>query len=95
MEERVFMKKSFFIMGSVEAVLGILVFCITSILKELIPVMGFGAFQVHGGSFSASNYELSFAIPNVLAIILVAAGALQLVLSFRKERENSNHSDTE
>lgn len=82
------MKKSLFVMGSVEISLGIFVLCITSILKEIMPVIGYAAYQgAAAGSYSAGNYALSFGLPNFLAIVLLVAGAVQILFSFRKEKE--------
>ena len=82
------MKTSFFIMGSVEAFLGMFVLCITSILKEIMPVIGYAAYQgAAAGSYNPGNYKLSFGFPNFLAVILIVAGVLQILLSFRKNRK--------
>lgn len=79
------MKKSLFIIGSVEISLGVFVLCITSILKELIPVIGYAAYQgAAAGSYNPGNYALSFEFPNFLAIVLIIAGATQILLSFKK-----------
>lgn len=79
------MKKSLFVMGSVEASLGIFVVCITAILKELMPVIGYAAYQgAAAGSYNAGNYKLSFGLPNLFAVILIIAGVLQILLSFGK-----------
>ena len=68
------MKKSLFIMGSVEISLGVFVLCITSILKELMPVIGYAAYQgAAAGSYNPGNYALSFGLPNFLAIALIVA----------------------
>lgn len=81
------MRKSLFIMGSVEVSLGIVVLCITSILKELIPVIGYAAYQgAAAGSYNPGNYELSFGVPNFLAIVLIVAGIIQILFGFRKEK---------
>lgn len=82
------MKKSLFIIGSVEISLGVFVLCITSILKELMPVIGYAAYQgAAAGSYNPGNYALSFGLPNFLAIVLIVAGAVQILFSFRKEKE--------
>ena len=82
------MKTSFFIIGSVEASLGMFVLCITSILKEIMPVIGYAAYQgAAAGSYNPGNYKLSFGFPNFLAIILIVAGVLQILLCLRKNRK--------
>ena len=82
------MKKSLFIIGSVEVSLGVFVLCITSILKELMPVIGYAAYQgAAAGSYSPGKYALSFGLPNFLAVVLIVAGAVQILFSFRKGKE--------
>ena len=82
------MKKEMYILGSIEIVLGVLIWCLTSILKELMPVIGYVAFQnAMKGSYAPDNYELSFGLPNMLAVILIIAGALQMIIGFI----NKNH----
>lgn len=80
------MKMSMYIIGSVEAVLGVLVLCLTSILQELMPVIGYVAFQnTMTGGYSPNNYALSFGFARTLAVILIVAGVLQLLLAFFKK----------
>ena len=82
------MKTSFFIMGSVETFLGMFVLCITSILKEIMPVIGYAAYQgAAAGSYNPGNYKLSFGFPNFLSVILVVAGMLQILFGFWKNRK--------
>ena len=78
------MKKSLFIIGSVEISLGVFVLCITSILKELMPVIGYAAYQgAAAGSYNPGNYALSFGLPNFLAIALIVAGVVQILLNLK------------
>ena len=82
------MKTNFFIIGSIEASLGMFVLCITSILKEIMPVIGYAAYQgAAAGSYNPGNYKLSFGFPNFLAVILVVAGVLQILCGFWKNRK--------
>lgn len=81
------MKKEYFIMGSIETVLGLLVLCTTSILTELMPKIGYAAYQgAAAGSYSPGNYEMSFGLPNTIAVVLIIAGVVQLLLSFKKQK---------
>ena len=82
------MKINFFIMGSVEASLGMFVLCFTSVLKEIMPVIGYAAYQgAAAGSYNPGNYKLSFGFPNFLAIILIVAGVFQILFGFWKNRK--------
>lgn len=82
------MRNSLFIMGSVEISLGVFVLCITAILKELMPVIGYAAYQgAAAGSYSPGNYALSFGLPNFLATALIIAGVMQILFSFWKRKK--------
>lgn len=82
------MKNSLFIMGSIEVTVGMFVWCIISILKEIMPVIGYAAYQgAAAGSYNPGNYKLSFGFPNFLAVILIVAGVLQILLCLRKNRK--------
>lgn len=85
------MKKTLYIMGSIEALTGFILICVTSIIKELMPVLGYIAYQeAAAGSYNAKNYQTSFSIVAVLASILVVVGIMQILLAFLRK---SKHSD--
>ena len=88
------MKKEYFIMGSIEAVLGLLVLCTTSVLKELMPRIGYAAFQsAAAGSYTYGSYEMSFGLANTISIVLIIAGAVQILLSLRKQKNMKEDSE--
>jgi len=79
------MKRTAFILGSIEAILGLLILCTVSMLREIMPLIGYAAFQAAAaGSYSPGAYALSFTLPSLIAVILVIAGAAQLLLCLPK-----------
>lgn len=80
------MKKSnLYVLGSVEAIIGSIIICITSIIKEAIPKLGYIAYQnAAAGSYDPMKYEMSFGTTNFIAISLVALGILQIIFARRK-----------
>ena len=80
------MKKSnLYVLGSIEAIIGSIIICITSIIKEAIPKLGYIAYQnAAAGSYDPMKYEMSFGTTNFIAISLVALGILQIIFARRK-----------
>lgn len=73
------MKKTAYILGSVEVMLGVLLCCITSIIKKVLPVLGRVAYQAAAaGSYDPSNYDVSFTGVTFASIILIIAGIAQI-----------------
>ncbi len=80
------MKKIMFIMGSIEVMLGVVLWSIADLLKNMMPVLGRTAFQLAmKGSFATGDYILFTTIPTILAIGLILAGIVQIFLSAKKE----------
>lgn len=74
------MKKTAYILGSIEAVLGLLILCCTSILNQVMPALGRVAFQAAAaGSYSPRDFEMSFTLPNAIAVVLVVIGVAQIL----------------
>lgn len=73
------MKKASYIIGSIEIIIGIVLLCVTSIIKQVMPVLGRVAYQAAAaGGYSASNYEISFPFVTVSSIVLIVLGLLQI-----------------
>lgn len=74
------MKKAAYILGSVEIILGVLLLCINTIIKSVLPVLGRVAFQAAAaGSYSPRDYAVSMLLLTASAIILIAVGAAQII----------------
>lgn len=74
------MKKAAYILGSVEIILGVLLLCINTIIKSVLPVLGRVAFQAAAaGSYSPRDYAVSMPLLTASAIILIAVGAAQII----------------
>lgn len=80
------MKKSnLYVLGSIEAIIGSIIICVTSIIKEAIPKLGYVAYQnAMAGSYDPTKYDMSFGTTNFIAISLVALGILQIIFARRK-----------
>ncbi|MEG0913980.1 MAG: hypothetical protein RSG53_10295 [Oscillospiraceae bacterium] len=79
------MKKSIYILGSVEIVIGSVLLCISSIIKETLPILGRIAYQAAAaGSYNPNDYTVSFLFANVIAVLLMIAGIVQIVYQYKK-----------
>ncbi|MBQ8424399.1 MAG: hypothetical protein IJY25_02310 [Bacilli bacterium] len=79
-------KNSMYILGSIETIIGLLIVCCVYIIKQVIPKLGFVAYQgAAAGSYNPGNYNMSFGIVNFIAIIFILIGMLQIVLAIRKK----------
>lgn len=73
------MKKAAYIIGSIEIIVGIILLSIASIIKQVMPVLGRVAYQAAAaGSYSASNYAISFPFVTTVSIALIVLGIVQL-----------------
>ena len=73
------MKKAAYIIGSIEIIVGIILLSMTSIIKQVMPILGRVAYQAAAaGGYSASNYEISFPFVTVSSIALIALGLFQI-----------------
>lgn len=80
------MKHPAYILGSIEALAGVLLLSVTAIIKEVMPILGRIAFQfAAAGSYSPENYAAAFPLPIVLSVLLIAAGAVQIVYAVLKK----------
>lgn len=80
------MKKTMFILGSVETLTGIVLYSLANMLKNLMPVLGRIAFQgAAAGSYSPSNYILNITVPTAFAVVLMIVGLIQIVVSIVKK----------
>ncbi len=73
------MKKTGFIVGSVEIILGLISLLVTSVIKEVIPKVASMCFMFNTGSFSEENYILDLGFANVVAVCLCLIGVLTIV----------------
>lgn len=74
------MKKAGYIIGSIEIMIGTVLLSVASIIKKVLPVLGRIAFQAAAtGSYSASNYKISFPLVTATAALLIGLGLLQVL----------------
>lgn len=77
------MKKIAFVFSCLFILLGLITIITTSILNELIPKLGYMAFQAAAaGSYSLNSYKMQFSCANILAFIMIASGAVGYVIIF-------------
>ena len=80
------MKKTVFIMSSIEIIVGAVILAICSIVKTTLPVLGRVAYQAAAsGSYSPLSYDVSFTFASAIAVLLIVVGILQLVISVIKK----------
>lgn len=76
------MKKSFYIMGSIEIIVGAFILSLCSIVKNTLPILGRVAYQAAAaGSYSPMDYSVSFSHANFLGIALIILGLIQIIFS--------------
>lgn len=81
------MNKIIFVLSGVLAITGIVTFIVTSILKVLLPKLGYIAYQVTGSvPYSESSYNLNFSSLNILSIILIIIGVVFCIYAYIMER---------
>lgn len=84
------MKKVLYIMGSLEIMQGALLLSLASIIKNTLPTLGRVAFQAAmKGSYSPSEYAVSFPLVTIISIALIVFGVLQVLYgAFKKDGTN-------
>jgi len=81
------MKKSGFIIGSIEIILGLLSLLVTSAIKEIMPKVARMCFMFNTGGFSEGDYTPNFGAANAIAISFCLIGiATILYFSIKKEQ---------
>lgn len=74
------MKKTAYILGSIEIILGILLMCTHQIIQTVLPVLGRVAYQAAAaGSYSPRDYAISMPMVIAAAVVLILAGIVQLI----------------
>lgn len=74
------MKKTAYILGSIEIILGMLLLCAHSMIQNVMPVLGRMAYQAAAaGSYSPRDYEVSMPLVIIAAVVLVLAGIVQMI----------------
>lgn len=74
------MKRTAYILGSIEIILGILLMCTHQIIQTVLPVLGRVAYQAAAaGSYSPRDYEVSMPLVIIAAVVLVLTGIVQMI----------------
>ena len=70
------LNKSAFVFGCLSALLGAVTLIVTSILNQVMPKLGYVAFQAAAaGSYTESLYRMNFGFANFLGFVLIVAGS--------------------
>jgi hypothetical protein len=71
------MKKIVLIFSCLSVLTGAIIIIITSILNQLMPRLGYMAFQAAGaGSYSSDVYKMNFGFTNFVAVIMIITGII-------------------
>ena len=80
------MKKTGFIIGSIEIILGLLSLLVTSVIREIIPKVASICSMFNTRDFFEGNYIVSFGFANIISICLCLIGLLTIVyFAFNKK----------
>lgn len=81
------MKKSVYIMSSIEIIVGAFILSLCSTVKNTLPILGRVAYQAAAaGSYIPSDYDVSFTLANTIAVLLIIVGVGQFVVSIIKNK---------
>ncbi len=81
------MKKTLYILGSIEALTGCVLLWLANLTAEILPKLGRVAFQAAmAGSYAPSDYRLDITIPYLISGILIFAGTGQILLACFKKK---------
>ena len=77
------MKKTAYILGSLEIIIGILLLCVSTIIRNIMPALGRVAYQAAAaGSYSPGDYTVSMPLLIASGIFLIVIGAAQQFFCF-------------
>lgn len=82
------MKKTGFIIGSVEIMLGLVCLIVANIINEIIPKIAKMCFMFNYGGFSETAYSLNLSTANSASICLCVLGILTITyfVFYKKEQ---------
>lgn len=79
------MKKTVYIISSIEMVVGVFILSICSIIKNIFSFLELGKKIYHTGVDTVTIAEVSFPFATVLAILLIIMGIGQIIVSLIKK----------
>jgi len=81
------MKKTGFVAACISVLLGACTLITTSMLNAIMPKIGYIAYQAaDAGSYLAEWYVMDFALPNIIAIVMIIVGVLFGMYCFITDR---------
>ncbi len=79
------MKKTVYIIGSIEIVVGAFILSICSIIKNIFSFLELGKKIYHTGVDTVTIAEVSFPFATVISILLIIVGIGQIIISLIKK----------
>lgn len=73
------MRRTGFIIGSIEIILGLISLIITSLIQEVIPKIARMCFMFNNGGFGEREYIINTEFCNAIAVCLCLVGALTII----------------
>ena len=82
------MNKIKFIFGGIAFFTGINTLIITTMIKSLLPIIGYTAFQIAAkGSYDARDYAVSLKGANIFSIVLMILGVTAMIVFSLKNKQ--------
>lgn len=82
------MKKSMYVFGSLEIMLGAFILCVSSAIREFIPVWAYIEFQkLSWGSYTPDDYCVQLSIVTFICACLIVIGIVQVIYALLSKSE--------
>ena len=82
------MKKTVYLISSIEIVVGAFILSICSIIKNIFSFLELGKKIYHTGVDTVTITEVSFPFATVISILLIIVGIGQIIISLSKKQNN-------
>ena len=80
------MKKSVYIMSSIEIIVGAVILAICSIIREVFIHLDLGKRIYQSGIDAMITSRISFSVATTIAVLLIIAGVVQMIISAIKNK---------
>ena len=77
-----------YVFGSLEIMLGAFILCVSSAVRELIPVWAYIEFQkLSWGSYTPDDYYVQLSIVTIICVCLIVIGIVQVIYTLISKTE--------
>lgn len=83
------MNKIGFIFSCLTTLIGAVTLLITSYTNSILPKIGYLLFNMYGGSYSTSNYQVPFGVTNIIAIVMILIGVTISSYLYLKDKSDN------